>query len=290
MVKQDIKRRETLKTTLSYTLFVILVIFWTYRRHYVALATLNWAVLVFYVFKSYLKKQSFKNNKTFKEIPLCFDLKGPGCVSLTPIKDEVVFIFDVDDTLYDFKGLLRKKYIEYLRKYTSAITNKTLEESEKLCLEYYKEFGLTSTGLFKNHNVCPFDYFETVEKKTWEHLQEKVNHDLVKILQSIPFKKWCLSNSIHSIVGETLKKIGLYEIFDGYFGRSIYTADLFYKPDPRVYKFVEKILGVKRPSQIYFFDDNVEFIEGAKNAGWNVFLVKHDTLVNTVEELLKTLL
>jgi HAD superfamily hydrolase (TIGR01493 family) len=45
------------------------------------------------------------------------------------------------------------------------------------------------------------------------------------------------------------------------------------KPDPEIYRHVERELGVS-PGQISFFDDSMPNVEGATRAGWNAYHVR----------------
>lgn len=71
-------------------------------------------------------------------------------------------------------------------------------------------------------------------------------------------------------------------IIDSYFDRLFSSADVgLKKPDVDFYKKIQELIEVRDPGKIWFWDDDVENVEGAKKAGWNakLFLDSRDILM-----------
>lgn len=94
-----------------------------------------------------------------------------------------------------------------------------------------------------------------------------LNNDVVKLLPQLKqnYKIYLLSNtnSIHKKYG-----FGHYD-FLKLFDKVFLSHEVgFIKPQPEIYKAVEKVSGLY-PSEHFFIDDILEYVEGAKSVGWD---------------------
>ena len=80
-----------------------------------------------------------------------------------------------------------------------------------------------------------------------------------------------LSNTNRIHIDEVKRRLGLraYAEFTRCFQNIFYSYDLgLRKPDPSIYQAVDRHLGLKDPSQVFFLDDNAANVEAALQHGW----------------------
>lgn len=80
-----------------------------------------------------------------------------------------------------------------------------------------------------------------------------------------------LSNTNRIHIDEVKRRLGLraYAEFTRCFQNVFYSYDLgLRKPDPSIYQAVDRHLGLKDPSQVFFLDDNAANVEAALQHGW----------------------
>lgn len=58
----------------------------------------------------------------------------------------------------------------------------------------------------------------------------------------------------------------------------------FRKPEPEIYQFAQEKLDCK-PNEIFFIDDRIDFIQGAKDLGWETHLFDSKRLDQTIAEI-----
>jgi HAD superfamily hydrolase (TIGR01509 family) len=80
-----------------------------------------------------------------------------------------------------------------------------------------------------------------------------------------------LSNTNRIHIDEVKRRLGLrtYAEFTRCFQNVFYSYDLgLRKPDPSIYQAVDRHLGIKDASQVFFLDDNAANVEAALQHGW----------------------
>lgn len=233
-----------------------------------------------------------KDNLLLKEEYL--KLKIPSLLKITKSPEqpklvktnEPVFIFDVDDTLYNFKEQLREYYIDYLYKFAQQ---KNITDYVEICRNYYLNYGHESLGFLHHHKTHPQEYFDMVDTKAFTHFIPKINNELIDLLKCINYKMYCFTNGYHSNVINTLGKLNILHFFE-YVIHPDYDGgiDVIIKPSHDAFAFVEEYLQVD-PKNIYFFDDNKYNVKTALERGWNAYIVDADNLTKTLKEVIKKL-
>ena len=85
------------------------------------------------------------------------------------------------------------------------------------------------------------------------------------------FRLHVLSNTNRIHIQEVQRRMGLrgYAEFTRCFEHIFYSYDLkLRKPDPSIYQTVDRRLGVKDPSTVFFLDDNAANVDSALQHGW----------------------
>ena len=80
-----------------------------------------------------------------------------------------------------------------------------------------------------------------------------------------------LSNTNRIHIDEVKRRLGLraYAEFTRCFQNVFYSFDLgLRKPDPSIYQSVDRLVGIKDPSRVFFLDDNAANVEAALQHGW----------------------
>ena len=80
-----------------------------------------------------------------------------------------------------------------------------------------------------------------------------------------------LSNTNRIHIDEVKRRLGLraYAEFTRCFQNVFYSYDLgLRKPDPSIYQTVDRLVGIKDPSRVFFLDDNAANVEAALQHGW----------------------
>ena len=80
-----------------------------------------------------------------------------------------------------------------------------------------------------------------------------------------------LSNTNRIHIDEVKRRLGLraYAEFTRCFQNVFYSYELgLRKPDPSIYQTVDRLVGIKDPSRVFFLDDNAANVEAALQHGW----------------------
>ena len=69
------------------------------------------------------------------------------------------WVFDLDNTLYPSSSNLFSKIDIRMKEFIIKNLNVEPEEAYKIQKKYYLEYGTTLSGLMKNHNILPKEFF-----------------------------------------------------------------------------------------------------------------------------------
>lgn len=184
---------------------------------------------------------------------------------------EKIFIFDIDDTLY-------KRNKSFQQDDTKLWTDKynKLRDNDPSMPKLSK--NLINLQL-KDESLYSFRKrvsYEVEEEKDESFYTKYLGEDQVlkKILDSVPYKKWCFTNAPRKRAEIILNILGIADCFEGVF-YPFYNESIG-KPLDKSYEFVERYLNITDPTKIYFFDDLIENIEAANRRRWNGIHVKED--------------
>ncbi|KCZ78118.1 pyrimidine 5'-nucleotidase [Anncaliia algerae PRA109] len=189
-----------------------------------------------------------------------------------------ILVFDIDDTIYNFKDNLREKYLHCLDDF--ARNNNIRKE---IYGDYYETYGHESLGFFINHRIPPAVYFNMIDKKVFKDFDPLVDNELINLLKSIDYKKYGFTNGYHKSIYGVLQKMQMLDLFEKILHPDYDNAEeLIIKPHPESFSFVERYLNTEGEN-IYFFDDNKKNYKAALERGWNAYLVSPSTLKDFVK-------
>ena len=201
---------------------------------------------------------------------------------------EWVVWFDLDDTLWDFsfnsKDTLREVYTHYrldrfwsdceqwISDYHSIndplwveYANGTISSEHLRFKRFYDSFllgGMNREEAGTIANEADSFYLERLATRT---RTTNGAHQLLERLTNRGFRLGILSNGFEKTQIKKLSSADLKKFFD--FIVSSDTAG-YNKPDPRIYRYAERLARVNADSCIMIGDNVSTDIEGASNAGW----------------------
>lgn len=201
---------------------------------------------------------------------------------IAPLKDDYIFLFDIDHTLYKMKEDMHKHEVNaWIDVYNKLKGNKdsvpTFKEILQMSLMYggafYKVFNVTAKQADDLREII--DYSQYIPKDTL--LRNK--------LISIPHRKWCFTNGLKSRAKSLLTALNIENCFEGVICMDDDSRGDFGKPFKNSFIFVEKLFDVTRKDHVIFFDDNVNNIKVSNEMGWKSILVgKEDNLVDLIDK------
>ncbi|AFN83052.1 hypothetical protein EROM_051210 [Encephalitozoon romaleae SJ-2008] len=213
--------------------------------------------------------------KPFKD-PVFIEMgQDPDLISaeFRKIGKDVLFLYDIDDTLYHPSNNLQKMERKFLEeKYLSFKKDGTLETfKEELSL------SLLYSSLFYNYvGISLEEYWEMLSEFDYlQYLSPDVN--LRNFLLSMKnIRRCCFTNGPRDRAENILAKLGVLDCFEVVISIGKYDKTFCCKPLIKSYEFVTKVLGIESPGNVYFFDDSEINIIKAREFGWNGELITRD--------------
>lgn len=200
-----------------------------------------------------------------------------------PINDEIVLVFDIDNCLYNSKELVDHEESNIKKRFLELANGN--EEDWFTCMTSFKLYREIFHSLFKVHPSDFTQYYEIPQL----HSFIQPDQELKEMLQKIKFRKFCFTNACKKRAAHILSYLGILDLFESIICADTMETEFICKPMQESYSFLEEYLGIKNKEKIYFFDDTLKNIEGAKRAGWNAIHVQDDIkkyiseLVNQLE-------
>ena len=184
------------------------------------------------------------------------------------------WIFDLDNTIYDFNLGLFKRVSLRMTKYIKEFFN--LNEVDALTLQrnMYKKYGLTLRGLMIEKKIDPEPFLEFVHDVDFSELNEDTS--LKKLLGKIKGKKSIYTNATFKHAKNILKSMGIFEEFEIIF--DIKDANYIAKPDLNSYLIMKKKLGLNDSniSKSIFFEDTAKNLKPASELGMSTAWIEND--------------
>jgi HAD superfamily hydrolase (TIGR01509 family) len=104
----------------------------------------------------------------------------------------------------------------------------------------------------------------------------KEKKQLKQLLDNVKYNKYILTNATYPHAEEVLKRLGVFELFNGILSTDM--IDNKMKPEPSVYKTASKLFRIKPNENVYFFEDQTINLKTAKDKfKWNTILICPNT-------------
>ena len=179
-------------------------------------------------------------------------------------------LFDLDDTLYESGNGLWDAIRDRMSEYIHVKLNIPKELVPDLRKTYYETYGTTLRGLQLHHHVDADDYLAFVhDLPLSKYIQPDA--ELVKLLISLPQRKFIFTNADAAHAKRVLKILGASECFDGII--DVRALDFACKPEPIAMQRALKIARVVDSSISIYLDDIANNLTTAKEMGVYTILV-----------------
>eukprot|EP00891_Asterochloris_glomerata_P009478 jgi/Astpho2/9478/fgenesh1_pg.00145_%23_73_t len=153
------------------------------------------------------------------------------------------------------------------------------DQAEAVWRPLFKQTNQSLKGLRVGGYAFQTDeYWDFIRKDADKFLKPDPEVDLLlhvrACLQSLPQRKWLLTNCNEKHAGIALELLGLQDQFDGVLGAN-FMGD-FCKPDPEAFEKVFKCIGAV-PSRTAMFEDSLKNLVQAKKLGLATVLIAGKT-------------
>jgi len=194
-------------------------------------------------------------------------------LGLKKMGNEVLFLYDIDDTLYHrSNGLLEKERMFLKQKYISLNEGATHDMFEKhMMMSYlyshmFNEYGGISLEEYWVL-LAEFDYLQYVSP----------DPSLRSFLLSMnSVRRCCFTNGPRDRAESILTKMGLLDCFEAVICIGKYDTTFCCKPRDVSYEFVTRVLGVDTPENVHLFDDSESNVAKAREMGWKGWHITGD--------------
>ena len=197
-----------------------------------------------------------------------------------------VLFIDLDDTLYPkTNGLweaIRLRMTDYLHDPLGFDPG----EIQELRQTYYETYGTTLRGLQLHHDVDEDEYLAYVHDLP---LEQYISPDpqLRSLLESLPQKKWILTNADADHASRVLQVLGIDDCFSGII--DVRALRFLCKPDRQAYVRALELAGETNPEKCVLLDDSIRNLIPAHQAGFTTVLVgspqHHETADYSIQNL-----
>ncbi|WUR03059.1 haloacid dehalogenase-like hydrolase (had) superfamily protein [Vairimorpha necatrix] len=202
--------------------------------------------------------------------------------SLRADKNEPVFLFDIDDTLYKMSSELHKAEFNSWKNVFNKLNSPRI--TEKGFWEVLKSSPMTGAGILQMFNKTAK---EAEDMRGHFEYKNFINKDFIlrEALSNIKYKKYCFTNNTKLRSQSILQCLGIEDCFDGIICIDDTEMGTKGKPFNYAYEFIIELLNLKDNQNVYFFDDSDCNIEKAKEYYWNCYKIERNT--NLVDILKK---
>ncbi len=176
---------------------------------------------------------------------------------------------DLDDTLYPASTGLWQAIKERMNVYMHERLGIPWEEIPHLREAYFTQYGTTLRGLKAHHGVDEQDFLAFVHDLPLERYL-KPDPQLRQVLQSLPLRKWVLTNSDVNHARRVLRFLELEDCFEGII--DILQLAPYCKPQPEAFTIAMRLAGEDHPERCVLIDDLPRTVEAARRFGWFAIL------------------
>eukprot|EP00033_Pygsuia_biforma_P000268 GCRY01000332.1.p1 GENE.GCRY01000332.1~~GCRY01000332.1.p1 ORF type:complete len:223 (-),score=27.47 GCRY01000332.1:971-1639(-) len=185
----------------------------------------------------------------------------------------MLVVFDVDDCLYPASSGVNAEVRQNIFTFLKEKYGFSLEESQKLCMHYFQQYGLTLRGLNLNYdNVDDYEYLDFVHGRVDLSKLITPDPDLVQMIADLKAQGHVLavfSNADKQHCERCFECLGLDKtLFDHFIEYHYLAKNSTCKPHARSYELVMQNAGFTDYREVVFLDDSGSNIDAAVKFGW----------------------
>lgn len=191
-------------------------------------------------------------------------------------KNEEIYLFDVDNTLYCQSSGLLGKIMDNFYEIFKNRTNKDLTREHHD--EMIRTYGSGFIGSIKNYGMDKEDVEKMYDIQLEKYL--KKDEELISLIKNLKGRKWIISNGIESFIKRVITFLGLENEFELIIHVDYLQDNCLLKPAQECFVSVNEVLKVEEDfKNIHFFDDCTKNIKASSEIGWTSHLIsKEDNL------------
>ena len=184
------------------------------------------------------------------------------------------WVFDLDNTIYDFNLGLFRRISQRMTEYIKDFFQLNHLEALNLQKNMYKKYGLTLRGLMIENDLDPGPFLEYVHDVSFDDL--KKDHKLKKLLEEIKGKKLIYTNASYKHAEKILTSMGIFEEFEMIF--DIKDSNYVAKPDHSSYVMMKEKFGFddQNIKRSIFFEDTAKNLKPASELGMSTVWIEND--------------
>lgn len=182
---------------------------------------------------------------------------------------EVIWVFDLDNTLYPASCDLFHQVDQRMASFISELLGVEWEEARRLQKHYYRTYGTTLCGLMAEHRLDAARYLDYVHQIDVTPVPP--NPKLDRVLTQLPGRKLVFTNGSRRHAENVLARIGIHAHFEDVF--DIVAANYVPKPDPACYQAFCARYGIE-PARSVIFEDLPRNLKPAHAIGMTTVLVR----------------
>ncbi|PJF17772.1 Pyrimidine 5-nucleotidase domain-containing protein [Paramicrosporidium saccamoebae] len=177
-------------------------------------------------------------------------------------------VIDLDNTCYSHSCGLNASLISAIDAYAQTKLGYDFESAKTESTRLYRQYGMTSKGLARDHNINLKDYEDFIDQNVD---YTTIGHDdrLLELLKKVEADVIVFTNSGIKHTTRTLEILGVLPYVHMVIYAECMDPEFTVKPFQEAYGRVETLLQ-SDPSNLYFLDDNETNVRVAQERGWNV--------------------
>ncbi|QIZ76707.1 pyrimidine 5'-nucleotidase [Ferrimonas lipolytica] len=193
---------------------------------------------------------------------------------MTPLLERDIYLFDLDNTLYQPKEQLIEQIIVRMRDSVAKQMQVSKQHAYDLCEEYYRLYGGTLRGIQLHHPELDLNSISfEAHHVDLQNVQQQPA--LQQALRDNSKTRYVFTNSPRPYAERVLQHLGLSNYFNGIF--SVEQTDYQMKPDPFAFERICNHFSFQ-PQQAVMFDDQPSNLATAKEMGMRTVLVNRNDL------------
>ena len=192
-------------------------------------------------------------------------------MSDNPFARVETWVFDLDDTLYPATLRLGRQINERITRYIMETLAVGRPQAERLREQYFRDHGITLSGLIAEHDVDPDHYLDAVHAIDLSALHPQP--DLVRALKRLPGRRIVHTNGSRAHAARVLERTGLAEVIDAVY--AIEDKGLVPKPAEEAYARIIAADGYD-PARAAMVEDKAENLRVPKALGMATVWLCHE--------------
>ncbi|MBO6047902.1 MAG: HAD family hydrolase [Erysipelotrichaceae bacterium] len=202
----------------------------------------------------------------------------------------MIFVFDIDDTLYDLMAPFEAAYDICLKHKTdvdcltlfkrSRINSDVVLMKEKAGLIspnecFYERMKMTCDDFRITFSREESNRFESIYREAQNHIELYPEMEAVLDFCEVhQIEMVILTNGNHDNQGHKIDCLNLHRWFDD--DHIFISGDIgYHKPEPGAYRYVEKAINVKSDELWYIGDTYESDVQGPHEASWHTIFMNH---------------